>query len=281
MRHRFVIVLVVVVAAAAFIYSVSAPMTAQAPGYVPPRTADGQPDLQGVWRAWNLAKFDLEDHGAKPGVPAGLGFVVDPPDGKIPYQPWALEQRQKNYEGTKTLDPAEHSDPLAKCFLPGIPRLTYLGWPLQIVQTPEHVGFYYEFSHRQRFAALGGAPLPSPEDEVANWLGISRGRFEGNSLVVTLTNFNGVTWFDMAGNFHSDALRVVERYTPVDVDTLQYEATMEDANVFTRPWTIRMLLQRQTDIGLLDYECTSMLDELGVPHTWPRDHETYRSPEAR
>ena len=82
----------------------------------------------------------------------GLGFVVDPPDGKIPYQPWALEQRQKNYEGTKTLDPTEHSDPLAKCFLPGIPRLTYLGWPFQIVQTPEHVGFYYEFSHRQRFA---------------------------------------------------------------------------------------------------------------------------------
>ena len=85
----------------------------------------------------------------------------------------------------------------------------------------------------------------------------------------------------MAGNFHSDALRVVERYTPLNADTLQYEATMEDANVFTRPWTIRMLLQRQTDIGLLDYECTAMLDELGVPHTWPREFETYRGPEAR
>jgi hypothetical protein len=214
------------------------------------------------------------------GVPAGRGFVVDPPDGRIPYKPWALEQRKKNLAGTKTTDPARHADPLAKCFLPGVPRITYLGWPLQIVQMPEQVAIYYEWSHRRRFAALGNAPVPSPED-VSNWLGVSRARFDGNSLVITVTNFNGYTWFDMAGNFHSDALRVVERYTPTGPDTLQYEATMEDANVFTRPWTIRMVLQRQKDIGLLEYECTDMLDQMGVPHTWPRDFETPQAPAAR
>ena len=284
MQHRFVIVSVAVVAATAFTSFLSPPMTAQAPAatrsYVPPPTADGRPDLQGVWRAWNLAKYDLEDHGAKPGVPAGRGVVVDPPDGKIPYQPWAIEQRRKNYEGTKTFDPAKNADPLAKCYLPGVPRLTYLGWPFQIVYTPEHVAIYYEWSHRRRFAALRNVPLPSPDDESA-WLGVSRARFDGNSLVITVTNFNGYTWFDMAGNFHTDGLRVVERYTPIDADTLQYEATMEDAKVFTRPCTIRMTLQRQKDIGLLDYECTDMLEQMGVPHTWPRDFEAPEPPRAR
>src|SRR5437762_11520290 len=108
-------------------YAGSTPVTAQAPAraqaYTPPRTADGQPDLQGVWRAWNLAQYDLEDHGAKPGVPAGRGFVVDPPDGKIPYLPAALEKRKQNYEGTKTSDPIKNTDPLAKCYIPGFPRL--------------------------------------------------------------------------------------------------------------------------------------------------------------
>ena len=278
-RNRVVAVVIVAVAVAAIARSASAPLTAQAPAgapaYTPARTSDGQPDLQGVWRVWNLAKFDLEDHGAKPGVPAGRGFVVDPPDGKIPYQPWALEQRQQNYEGTRAADPYENTDPLAKCYMPGIPRLTYLGWPFQIVQTAEVVQFSYEWSHKKRLVPVTDVgPRPDPEDGLnTNWNGMPRGRFEGNSLVVDLTNFNSYTWFDMAGNFHSDALQVVERYTPVGPDTLQYEVTLEDPQVFTRPWTIRMLIQRQTDIGILDYECTAMLDELGIHHTWPRDFD--------
>ena len=104
-------------------------------------------------------------------------------------------------------------------------------------------------------------------------MGTARARFEGSSLVINLTNFNSYTWFDMAGNFHSDALKVVERYTPINADTLQYEATMTDPKVFTRPWTIRMAIQRQKDIGILDYECTAMLDEMGIHHTWPRDFD--------
>ncbi len=159
--------------------------------------------------------------------------------------------------------------------MPGIPRLTYLGWPFQIVQTAEVVQFSYEWSHKKRLVPVTDVgPRPDPEDGLnTNWNGMPRGRFEGNSLVVDLTNFNSYTWFDMAGNFHSDALQVVERYTPVGPDTLQYEVTLEDPQVFTRPWTIRMLIQRQTDIGILDYECTAMLDELGIHHTWPRDFD--------
>lgn len=278
-RDRFVALLIIAitVAVAAVAYSVSTPLTAQGPAgaqaYTPTRTPTGQPDLQGVWRAWNLAKYDLEDHGAKPGVPAGRGFVVNPPDGKIPYLPAALEKRRENYEKTKTPDPEKNADPLAKCYLPGIPRMTYLGWPFQIVQTPRYVAFYYEWGHHRRFVTLNSsAPVPNPED-TSNWLGVSRGRFDGNSFVVTVTNFNGYTWFDMAGNFHTDGLKVLERYTPIDPDTLQYDATMEDAKVFTRPWTIRMSLQRQKQVGLLDYECTAMLDEMGIHHTWPRDFE--------
>lgn len=280
MRNRLIALVIVAGAVAAVAPSVSSPVAAQAPAgapaYTPARTPDGHPDLQGVWRVWNLAKFDLEDHGAKPGVPAGRGFVVDPPDGKIPYQPWALKKREQNYRNTRSADPYLNADPLAKCYLPGIPRLTYLGWPFQIIQTAEDVNITYEWSHKKRIVPVTDAfgPRQDPEDGLnARWNGMARGRYEGNSLVVDLTNFNGYTWFDMAGNFHSEALHVVERYTPVGPDTLQYEATMEDPKVFTRPWTIRMIIQRQKDIGLLDYECTAMLDELGIHHTWPRDFD--------
>jgi hypothetical protein len=277
MRNRLIALVTVAVAAVA--PSVSSPVVAQAPAgtpaYTPPRTPDGHPDLQGVWRVWNLAKYDLEDHGAKPGVPAGRGFVVDPPDGKIPYQPWALKKREQNYQNTRSAVPYTNADPLAKCYLPGIPRLTYLGWPFQIIQDAESVNITYEWSHKKRIIPVTDVgPRPDPEGGLnARWNGMPRGRYEGNSLVVDLTNFHGYTWFDMAGNFHSDALHVVERYTPVGPDTLQYEATMEDPTVFTRPWTIRMLIQRQKDMGLLDYECTAMLDELGIHHTWPRDFD--------
>jgi len=276
MRTRDLRVLIVLVAVGAAALFGTAP-AAQAPAgqaYAPPRTAAGHPDLQGVWRAWNLAKYDLEAHGAKPGVPAGLGFVVDPADGRIPYQPAALKRRAENSAGTKDPDPWKNADPLVKCYLPGVPRITYMGWPFQIIQTADVVTFNYEWSHKKRQVPVTAKvpPPPSPED-VLNWNGVPRGRFEGNTLVVDNTNFNGYAWFDMAGNFSSAALKVTERYTLLGPDTLQYEATMTDPKVFTRPWTIRMPLQRQKDVGILDYECTAMLDELGIHHTWPREFE--------
>jgi hypothetical protein len=276
MRDRFLGCLIAAVACAAAAHVITTVVVAQGqaparPASPPTRSAGARPDLQGVWRIWNLAKYDLEDHGAKPGVPAGRGFVVDPADGRIPYKPEALAKRDKNYAGTKDTDPWKNSDPLAKCYLPGIPRMTYLGWPFQIIQTPDAVTFVYEWSHKKRVVPINST-VPVPKDETA-WMGMARGRYEGNSLVVTLTNFNSYTWFDMAGNYHSDALQVVERYTPVNADTLRYEATMTDPKVFTRPWTIRMTIERQKDVGILDYECTAMLDELGIHHTWPRDFD--------
>ena len=275
---RFVTPAILILATAGAAASFVPAVAAQAPAvqaWVPGKTSDGYPNIEGVWRAWNLAKYDLEDHGAKPGVPAGRGFVVDPADGKIPYKPEMLARRQKNYEGTRTTDILVHSDPLAKCYMPGVPRLTYLGWPFQIIQDKQDVNFTYEWSHKKRIVPIGdNSPLPDPEGGLnLRWNGTARGRYEGNSLVVTLGNFNAYTWFDMAGNFHSDALTVVERYTPTGPDTLQYEATMTDPKVFTRPWTIRMVLQRQKEVGLLDYECTAMLDDLGIHHTFPRDFD--------
>ena len=276
MRERFATWLIAAVAVAATAHSLSPVLKAQVPAAggqatAPRRAASAQPDLQGVWRAWNLAKYDLEDHGAKPGVPAGRGFVVDPADGRIPYQPAALEKRRQNYENTKNPDPWKNADRFVKCYLPGIPRMTYLGWPFQIIQTADYVTFVYEWAHKKRVVPLHAPPPPSEGDTA--WMGMARGHYEGNSLVINLTNFNSYTWFDMAGNYHSDALQVVERYTPINADTLQYEATMTDPKIFTRPWTIRMTIQRQKDIGLLDYECTAMLDEMGIHHTWPRDFD--------
>ena len=238
------------------------------PPYTPPKTSFGHPDIQGIWQVLDTAAWDIQDHGASLGVPAGRGVVVG---NDIPYKPEALAKRAKNYEGTRTLDPVKNSDPLVKCYLPGIPRMTYLGFPFQIIQTPEDVTFVYEWAHKKRVVPIDSKELV-PKDETA-WMGFARGHYDGNSLVVNLTNFNSYTWFDMAGNYHSEALQVVERYTPINADTLQYEATMTDPQVFTRPWTIRMTIQRQKDIGLLDYECTAMLDDLGIDHTWPRDFD--------
>jgi hypothetical protein len=275
-RDFTLIVVAAIIAAAAALPGPA--VTAQAPAgqaYTPPRTPAGHPDLQGVWRAWNLAQYDLEAHGAKPGVPAGLGFVVDPADGRIPYQPAALAKRRAHYEGTKTADPLKHADPLAKCYLPGVPRITYLGFPFQIIQAADAVTFSYEWSHKKRLVPVTKvAPPPEPEADVTlNWMGIPRGRWDGNTLVVDNTNFNGYAWLDAAGNYSSAQLKVTERYSLLGPDTLQYEATMTDPKVFTRPWTIRMQLQRQKDVGLLDYECTALLDELGIHHTWEREFE--------
>src|SRR5215510_4230098 len=159
MRVRVLTWLITVAAVAATAHSVVPKLTAQTSAPAKP-----PPDLQGVWRAWNLAKYDLEDHGAKPGVPAGRGFVVDPADGKIPYKPEALAKRATNFAGTKTLDPVKNSDPLAKCYLPGSPRITYLGWPFQIIQTPEDVTFVYEWAHKKRTVPID-SKTPVPADD--------------------------------------------------------------------------------------------------------------------
>jgi len=211
-----------------------------------PRTTDGRPDLSGVWQVMNAAAWNIQDHEASKDVPAGRG-VVEGND--IPYQPWAAVRQRDNFADRATADPE------AKCYLPGVPRITYMPYPFQILQTPTNVVLLYEYVHALRNVYLDGSQ--HPDGHIDWWMGDSRGRWEGDSLVVDVVHFNGETWFDRAGNFHSDALHVVERYTMVDRDHLEYEATIEDPKVFTRPWTMKMPLYRRVEknIQLLEYEC--------------------------
>ena len=217
--------------------------------YTPPRTADGQPDLQGVWKANTRAAYNLLEHQASHGMPAGASVV----DGNaIPYQPWAAAKQKENFANRAT------ADPHGKCFKPGVPRITYLDFPFQIFQTPKYVAILYEWTQTYRVIPLDGS---AHWDDIDFWMGDSRGRWEGNTLVVEVINHNDETWFDMSGNFHSDALRVIERYTRVGPDTIRYEATIEDEKVFTRPWTMSMTLSREAGGRLLEYQCQAEAEE--------------------
>jgi hypothetical protein len=204
-------------------------------------------DLSGVWQTLNAAAWDIQDHSGQLGTPPGQGVVEG---GEIPYQPWAAAKKKENFASRETTDQTE-----ANCFLPGVPRATYMPYPFEIVQTPRLIAISYEFAHALRAIPTDGSPHPDGLPDA--WMGDSRGHWEGKTLVVDVTNFNDQTWFDHAGNFHSDALHVVERYTPIDHDHMQYEATIEDPKVFTRPWKMSMPLYRLLDknVKLLEYEC--------------------------
>jgi len=218
------------------------------------RLADGRPDLNGIWQAMNSASWDIQDHVGQLGVPPGLG-VVEGND--IPYQPWALEKKMQNFANRKTEDLTE-----AKCYMPGVPRVTYMPYPFQIAQTAKGLVFSYEFDHVLRLIHMEGEH-PDPNSFIDTWMGDSRGHWDGDTLVIDLKNFNDQTWFDKAGNFHSEALHVVERYTLADAGHINYEVTIEDPKVFTRPWKMSMPLYRrmEKDARLLEYECVFYLQE--------------------
>ncbi len=233
--------------------------------YRAPRTADGKPDLNGIWQALNTANWDIQDHGAKQGpiialgaafsVPAGQGIV----DGnEIPYRPEALAKKKENGDNWLKLDPE------VKCYMPGIPRATYMPYPFQIVQTPTTILYAYEFASASRVVQMNS----KEEAPVDSWMGWARGRWEGETLVVDVTGNNEQTWFDRAGNHHSDALHVVERYTATSPNTLSYEATIEDPKTFTRPWKISMPLYRRIERNaqLLEYKCVEFAEELLYGH---------------
>ena len=233
----------------------------QATPYRAPRAADGHADLNGIWQAMNTANWDLQDHPARRGpvialgasfsIPAGAGVVEG---NEIPYQPWAAAKKKQNAENWLTLDPE------IKCYMPGVPRATYQPHPFQIVQSRDTILISYEFASASRIVRLtnpGEAPLDS-------WMGWSRGHWEGDTLVVDVTGLNDQTWFDRAGDFHSEALHVIERYTRTGPDHLSYEATIEDPKVFTRPWKISMPLYRRQEKNaqLLEYKCVEFVEEL-------------------
>ena len=226
-----------------------------------PRTADGKPNLNGIWQTLNTANWDLQEHAARSGpvvalgaagaVPAGLSVVEG---GEIPYLPAAAAQKKENFENRLTADPE------VKCYLPGVPRATYMPYPFQIVQTPQNVLIAYEYAGATRTIYMDKVP-PNPVD---SWMGHSVGHWEGDTLVVDVTRLNDQTWFDRAGNFHSDALHVVERYTPLSPDALTYDVTIEDPKVFSRPWKMSMPLYRRLDKNaqLMEFKCVEFVEEL-------------------
>ena len=225
-------------------------------GQALPRAPDGTPDLSGIWQAMNTAAWNLLAHPAGAGVPAGLGVVEGH---EIPYTPEAAARQRENYANRATLDPE------TKCLLPGVPRATYMGFPFQIVQTPSQTSILYEYAHSARHIFMNS---PHPRGPIEWWMGDSRGRWEGDTLVVDVVHFNDQTWFDRAGNFHSDALHVVERYTPIGPDHLLYEATIEDPKVFTRPWKISMPLYRRVEktARIMEFKCVEFAEELIYGH---------------
>jgi hypothetical protein len=238
----------------------ASPLSAQ--GFTPAQNRHGQPDFEGIWQALDPAPhFNLEAHGASYGVPAGLGIVVDPPDGRIPYTPAGLARRDAN-----RANPAQ--DPYARCYKAGVPHLMYLPFPFQIVQSENFVTIMSEYVHNTRFIFLDRDDHFG-QGELDLWNGDSVGRFDGNSLVTDVYNFHPDIWLDRSGNHAGGAtLRVNEEFTLVDADTIRYRATLTDPEDFTRPWTIETWLYRHKDPAkrILEYECHAYADNaVGAP----------------
>jgi hypothetical protein len=216
-----------------------------------PRTSDGKPNLEGIWQVSSTAAADLQDHPARLNMLAGRSVLVG--GGEIPYQPWAAAKRAENFQNRQTLDP------VGKCYIPSVPRIMYMEFPFQIFQTPQAIAMTFEWSLDYRLIPTDGS---RHFEDLDSWMGDSRGHWEGDTLVVDVSNFNDKTWFDMAGDFHSEALHVVERYRMTDADTIQYEATIEDAKVFRKPWAISVTLHRRSDRDrLFEYVCQAEVEE--------------------
>jgi hypothetical protein len=239
----------------------SAVAAAQAGAYRAPRAGDGKPDLNGIWQALNTANWNLQTHAASAGPMAQLGAIFAIPAGQgvvegeeIPYLPAAAAKKKENAANWWKLDPE------VKCYLPGVPRATYLPYPFQIVQSQKVVMFVYEYAGAIRTVNIDSKTEPP----VDSWMGWSNGRWEGDTLVIDVTGLNDQTWFDRAGDFHSEALHVVERYTPRSAEILDYEATIEDPKVFSRPWKIRMPLYRRVEKNaqLMEFKCPEFTEEM-------------------
>ena len=249
----------------AIVVSAAAMLTtsAQQPAARPNRIA-GHPNLNGIWQAINTANWNLEGHsasatafwqlGAMFAIPPGQSVVVDN-NGTIPYTPEGLKKRQENQAGWPK------SDPEARCYMPGLPRATYMPYPFQIVQGESDILFIYEYARANRVVHMTNH-TEAPVDAVMGW---SNGKWDGDTLVIEVKGFNDQSWFDRAGNHHSDALTVNERYAlGPGGNHLNYEARIEDPNTFIRPWTIRMPLYRRLDpnVQLLEYNCVEFSEEL-------------------
>jgi hypothetical protein len=265
MRNRGTAVLRSAATAALVFFLAMTTSGGQTPASKAPRPASKQPNLNGTWQALNEANWNVEAHPAGPPALNSLGAIgASPPGlgvvegGEIPYQPWALTKRAENFKMRMTADPE------IKCYLPGVPRANYMGHPFQIIQSEKHIMLVYQYAGGVR-AIYMDEHKEAPAD---SWMGWSNGRWEGATLVVETTGFNGLTWFDRSGNFHSDALQVVERYTARGPDHLNYEVTITDPKVFTRPWKMAMPLYRRVEphAQILEFRCVEFVEEMMYGH---------------
>jgi hypothetical protein len=261
--NRRATLLAAIAAGAAVLASFAPVQPASAADPQHPAKIAGKPNLNGVWQAITSAYWNLEDHsasslsnfwqlGAIAAVPAGQSIVDG--DGKIPYLPAALAQRDENRAGWPKTDPE------AKCYMPGVPRATYMPYPFQIVQGDGDILFVYEFASANRIVHMA----KHQEPPVDSWMGWSNGHWEGDTLVIEVTGNNDQSWFDRAGNYHSDQLKVTERYTLKDENHIQYEATIVDPQTFSRPWKITLPLYKRIEPSaqLLEFKCVEFSEEL-------------------
>ena len=249
-----VVTLIVAIAALMLIRVASQPASPpQASVSSLPRTPDDRPNLNGVWQVLTTASWDIQDHPARLGVPAGQGVVEG---NEIPYRPEALARKLENYKNRAKADPV-----ITRGLLPGVPRGMYMPFPLQMTQTPKYVSIVSEYSRTMRIVYTDGSQHPA--GHIDFWMGDSRGRWEGDTLVVDSIHFNDETWFDHAGNYHSEALHLVERLTLAGPDHINYEVMVEDPKVFTRPWKMSMPLYRRKEpnVRILEYEAGGLIDE--------------------
>jgi len=251
----------------------SAQATSGPASFSPKRLWDGKtPDFRGIWQAQGTAYVNVEGHSGGKGVAASSSIVVDPPDGKIPYRSDALAKRDENYRARATADPA------LKCYQPGVPRATYLPSPLQILQSPGNFAIAYQENHSFRVFH----PDDRPHFDAADWwMGDTRYRWDGDTLVADVAALTDQVWLDQAGNYHSTDFHVVERYRLTDADTIEYEARIEDPMVYSRPWTLRTNLKRvkARNARIIEDECLD--DEHGVRHhISPYDRDNLLTGEA-
>ena len=278
-RLRGVVIMVAAVAAVTVCVTAVSMSAGQAPAagaqpYRAPRATDGHPDLNGIWQAFVTADWDVQAHPSNPGPhpetmgvygaqPGGMSIVEG---GELPYRPEALAKKKTNFDkrmiSSVTNDPTrfDTGDPEIECFRSGVPRSNYMPFPFQIFQNASQIQIVYEYKGQIRTIYM------NPHLEAANesWMGWANGRWDGDTLVVENTDFNDKTWFDRAGNYHSDALKVTERYTPISPYHLQYEATIDDPKVFTRPWKMSFPLYRRIEpnIQLIEFNCVPFVEEL-------------------
>ena len=243
---------------ATFIPGTGAQTPARQTAFSPARLWDGQtPDFRGIWQVLDTAYVNIEGHPAGKGIAASKSIIVEPSDGKIPYKPEALRQRQENYRTRATADPS------LRCYQAGVPRATYLATPLQILQSPGNFAIVYQENHAFRVFHPDTRPHFDSTDW---WMGDTRYRWEGDTLVADVVAMTDQAWLDQAGNFHSTEVHIVERYRLIGPDALEYQARIEDPITYSVPWTLRTVLYRVKQPGARIIEDECLEDANGVRH---------------